>query len=341
MTRLFTDGAERGDLLTYGSNTGGTVVCVSDIKRSGNYSYRIEGGANTAGGWIQKPVTPVTEIFVRFGFYLLKNENVGDICLFLDGTTVKWSLGLNLSSRVFTAKINGSIVATGTINYVLSQWCLVEIHIKVADSGGIFQTKIDGILDIDYSGDTEPSTSSDIDIVRLYKWDSTPYPGKFLYIDDIAINDTNGTSDNSWCGDGKIIMLMPNAVGDVTQLDASIGDNYSCVDERPHNSDTDYVEGILLDYYDLYNMQDSPIPSGSTIHRVWVTAIAKNTVAAGGKAQIGFKTEGTETWTDDLTLTASYDCYDSPYYSTNPVTTSGWLSSEINSLQVGFKIRGD
>lgn len=40
-------------------------------------------------------------------------------------------------------------------------------------------------------------------------WIDTPGDAKTLYLDDMALNDSTGGSNNSWCGDGKIVLMKP------------------------------------------------------------------------------------------------------------------------------------
>jgi hypothetical protein len=39
--------------------------------------------------------------------------------------------------------------------------------------------------------------------------DSISNPGGFVYVDDVAVNDDQGTDQNSWPGEGKIVLLKP------------------------------------------------------------------------------------------------------------------------------------
>ena len=103
------------------------------------------------------------------------------------------------------------------------------------------------------------------------------------YFDDIAVNDTTGGSQNSWCGSGKVIALYPNAAGDANAwLDTSLGagttNNYTLVDEIPPNN-TDYVQSGVLNSVDMYNVSPSGIGSADTVSLVALDTRFSNLVA--------------------------------------------------------------
>lgn len=339
MTRIFTDGAERGDNLFWDYLIGGAVITgganTADF-RSGAWGYRFPHSSSNGNGY--KNFTAVDEGFWRIGWKISHNENAQHNVQLRTSTTNLVSICLDTANYHFQVAVNGTAVATGTFTYVLNTWYLLELHAKISDASGVIQLKVDGVLDIDYSGDTLTGANTTFDNIYFVTNSSTD--GGILFVDDLAFNDVAGAVDNSWPGDGRIIMLLPNAAGDVTQLTPSTGANYTCVDERPHNSDTDYVEGGTLDTYDLYNLAASGLVTGSIINRVWVTAVARDTVANGGKVKIGMKTEGTEYFGDDLTLTTGYLSVDGPEQLVNPQTGVAWTIAELDALQAGFKVRG-
>ncbi len=330
MARIFTDGAEMGNA-DFWTAKGPNFNCDSNIKRSGAYSYHHENGAN----WAYKSFTAISEGYLRMGFYSSEiNRWDGHILQFRKGSTVMLDLRKRTDFKI-DVKIGTSTVATTAKVFNNSTWYLFEIRYKVDDSAGFVQIKVDGTLEIDYSGDTKPGGDTAFDNLYLGIEDYV-----HNYHDDLALNDTSGTEDNSWCGDGRVMMMKPNSAGDQTQLTPSAGSNYQCVDDVPPNGDTDYVEGGTVDNYDLYHLTASGLASGSTILRVWPVANARDTVANGGKIKLGLKTNSTEYWGDDITLSTTYQNVGGTIHKTNPNTSAAWTISELDALQVGVKVRG-
>ena len=65
-----------------------------------------------------------------------------------------------------------------------------------------------------------------------------------VYVDDLAVNDDQGSDQNSWVGEGKVILLKPTA-------DSAIGSGW----EAPQTSGSDTT--------DIYTAIDTTRPSGS------------------------------------------------------------------------------
>lgn len=334
MTRLWTDGAEDPAGLAVLSGYTGTAIATSPV-RSGVYAYRVSGSSS-----MYRNFSDLSEGYFRVGWYAKSNTDVYKSVRFRNGTTELITMGLSTTDKHFRVLIGGSVVATGTFAYNTFTYYALEFRIKIDDTAGVVQLKVDGVIDIDYTGDTKPGTATAINNLLLASNNDFPDPISEMYFDDLAINDTTGTVDNSWCGDGRVIYLAPNAAGDTTQLTPSAGANYAAVDDRPHDSDSTYVEGSTVDNRDLYNLAASGLAAGSTIGRVIPIASAKDTVANGGKIKLGLKTSTTEYFGDDLTLTTGYTPQYGSQYLTNPLTGNPWTIAELDALQMGVKVRG-
>lgn len=324
MARLFTEGLEMADPLAFHS-VYGAVTFTTATKRSGAYGLQL----GYRDSWAKVDITDTNELFIRLPI----NAASGIMLYWLSDVTTSMGYISANASHLMEVRVGTTLVATGAKVLSTSGWDLVEIRIKIADSGGIIQTKVNGIDDINYSGDTKPSTATNISFIQFF--------GNGHVFDDIAINDTSGAVDNSWCGDGHVIALVPNVNGDLSQLTGSDGnstDNYLLVDETPSNSDTDYVEGSTVDEKDLYNLAASGL-SNVNISRVWGESRSKDTVTAGGLLAITIKTEGTEYDSGDIALSTSYTAIKGPEYLVNPQTGIAWTVAELDALQVGPKTR--
>lgn len=327
MTRIFTEGFESGDALFF------TYVGEAEIsatkKRSGNYSVATINSASVP--W--KSVSAVDEAYFRFARTQPAWGGTANIFAWYSGANLLGRINADANRYLTICNSAGTVLATGTIHQNENVWYVIEVHIKIADAG-IIEVKVDGILDVTYSGDTKPGVDATFN--KLFYWSNNNY------FDDIAMNDTNGILDNSWCGDGRVIALIPNGNGDLSQLTNSAGtsiDNYSYVDEQPANT-TDYVEGSVVDNKDLYNLT----PCGftfETIKRVWTESRSLDTVAAGGLIAHTIKTHSTEYDSADMQLMNTYY----PFISSgsgwvvNPNTGNPWTVAELDALQAGPKTR--
>jgi hypothetical protein len=334
MARIFTEGFEMQDELFW------TYVGVGDSLSSAHIrSGLVSWSANSLGQTpSMKQIAPLTELYLRFAYYTASNAQ--EIFAFGHTPTEKMcsinaigSIGIGIV--LFDAGGNPTEVARGTTPISLNEWHLVEIHIGVANVGGIVEVRIDGVLDVTFTGDT--FTASSADIVYLMFGDNATE-----YFDDLALNDLAGGVDDSWCGDGRIILLRPNANGDLSQLtgsDANQVDNYLLVDDIPADGDTTYVEGATVDEKDLYNLSPSNL-ANVTIFRVYAEARAKDTVAAGGLISLVVKTHAVEYAGPDVELLSVYNkrIFGTEYL-VNPQTGLAWTVAELDALQVGPKTR--
>ena len=326
MASLWTDGAEFGDVLFW--DTPSTLATTTTNPRSGVYCY-------TMGGYvpIQKNIPNLTEFYLRAAWresgYSTDYRSPG----WMNGATELGSVRVNVSTHfveIYTG--TGTLVDTGTIALTAGTMYLIEVHVKIDDTVGAIDVKIDGIADASFAGDTKPGAAT---------YDGIWWSGastQTFQLDDLALNDTTGGVDDSWCGDGKVVILLPNAAGDVTQLTPSAGDNYAAVDDIPHDTDTTYVESSTQNQYDLYNLSASGL-SGVTIRRVWAEARARDTVAEGGLLALGLKTVSTEYWGDDLNMLTTYNDYRGTVHTINPNTLAAWTVAQLDALQVGVKVR--
>lgn len=334
MARIFTDGGELGNTMLWTSSPG-----VSAGGRSGSYYYRLIGlgAGNQQSGYFD--FSARSEIYFRVGFMWGTPYSPNEKWIQLrSGANTIFSFDMDTATNLPRFYVGTTtLVLTGITTILQNTWSLLEVHLKIADSGGIIEAKVDGISQGTFTGDTKPG--ADTTVGRCYVAPCGSAGGSYCSYDDFAINDINTSNDNSWCGDGHIIMILPTAAGDVTQLTPSSGSsNWSLVDERPP-SGADYVTGSAVDSYDLYNLSDVAL-TGNTITRIIPMSVSVNNIASGGRISLGIKPSGgSEDWSPDRQLTLAYNDYVGSEYLLNPNGNVPWDTTSINSLQVGVKIR--
>jgi hypothetical protein len=180
--------------------------------------------------------------------------------------------------------------------------------------------------------------------VRLFGSQSAS-DGSYAYFDDIAINDCNGSEDNSWCGNGYIIALTPDGTvtNQLTGSDGDTTDNHLLVDEIPYDSDTSYVGGVTADLKDIYDMSACGLAADSKIERVWTETRAKTgnyapakQAAAIIKPSGGAEIESLSTYLGDgyakrVIRTAALTI--------NPVDNEPFTVTDVDAIQAGVIIK--
>jgi len=339
MARVFTDGAEMGDLLFFNSVASNFAVS-SAQKRSGDYSYQVPGSGSTPSA--TKDITGISEGYLKFGWRPVNgNSPNGKVLTWgTTGGTELGSLRYSSASKQFSLYTStGTWVANGTIVIpALDAWYLIELYIKIADAGAL-ALKIDGVADSTcvFSGDTKPG--ADTTFSRLiYRVEAA---GQQCFFDDLALNDTAGATDNSWCGEGGVIAFDPNESDDDANQwlgqDGNNDDNHLNVDEEPSDGDTTYNEASTSGYLDLYQLGDASL-SGKTIRRVFVEARARDTVAAGGQIKLDIKPGSTLYKSSAISLLTTYSRIVGPEYTTNPDDSNPWEDADIDGMQIGQEV---
>jgi len=340
MARIFTDGAEFGDMLFWNGGTSGTADVSSVVKRTGNYSYTSNSSGANSGEMVRLLDSAISAGYLRFGLNIAPGGGENTILKFRKGSTVIDSLRYDESVNLLKAYRGdaANLLGTSSIPLLDNTWHLIEIYLNIHDTTGVFDVKIDGTAAITAENvDTKPGADADFDNLSFL----TPAGSfEFMYLDDLALNDTTGGSDNSWCNDGYVIAIDPDGNGDVSQLtnsNATSVDNYSYVDETPPDGDTSYVEGTTAGHQDLYTIADYS-GTGKTIRRVFVESRAKSTGAVGDLMKLILKTGGTVYASSDISLGAAYTAVVGTDHTVNPATAVAWVEADIDALQIGEEV---
>jgi len=334
MTRLFIDGGEFGDTLFWSSL--GQLDADNGVfttqKRSGAYSYAINGTEGHVR-WLEKQFTAISEFYYRFAVWPTASQNTDiSICIAKSGSTQIGYLKVSSDGKLHVY-VNATEVTTSTLTVPKGNWTLIEWHLKIADSSGVSEVKIDGVLDPTYTGDTKPGSETTVDRVRhcSYAWERT-------YYDDIAMNDTvntDGKNDNSWPGDGRIEILVPSGNGTLSQWtgsDSNSTDNYQLIDDIPASS-TDYVQDSTPGNKDRYAITDFTA-TGKQILRVWSEARAIDTVPEGAQMKIGLRVSSTDYMSSAISLPTTYNIVKGNEYKVNPDDSSAWEDADIDGIEL-------
>jgi hypothetical protein len=357
MARLLTCGWETGLANEGGAATNGgsgasvpAIVTSNPSPRSGSYCLKCVSGGST-NAYSQERVTlpgnPV-EILGRALFLQVSKGGVSN-----DGI-VRCSDSAGTSHIYLTADPSsgaikayrgtmhtGTLLATGSAPSTVDEWNLIEFRVSIDDSTGVVQVKLNGDMVIDFAGDTRNGGNAEIGFV-----DFGCYTGSSLNasptvsFDDVAINDTAGDVQNSWPGDGAVLLLKPSGNGNSSQLVGSDGnqvDNYALVDEVPANS-ADYVASSTADQQDTYALEDVGDPYKSVI---LAQPIAYAALAAAGTGALRTVVRAGETdYADeaDRSLGTSYQFIRGDVRYTHP-SGAAWSLANFNAIESGPRVR--
>ena len=333
--------------------TTGSPSISTTTKRSGAAALRCNPSAATA--FIRHQYSsgePTADFYIRFYLYIATAPASLSKILFLYDTS--WfdnvaSIRIN-SDRTLELWDDHNNVQLGSDSSALNigQWYRIELFVDGNGSGNCdaLTARIDGaqFATGTISGIVSQPNRLDIGAVSSQTSD--------LYFDDIAINDSTGSNQNSWPGEGKIVHLYPNAAGDNAMGNSgpTTGQTaYTMVDEKPTPNDaTDYWE--LINNNDILDVSceassTAGIGSSDTITLVQVGIRHRAETASSGslkpriKSQSGGTVASGTTFThNDTTWRTNGDAAPRNYKLTSytdPQAGGSWTPSLLDTMQIG------
>jgi len=323
MARIFIDGFEAGDLKLWDIVFGTPVLASSISGMDNTYCMQM---TTSAQQYVSKNLTAATEYYIAFRYRPSGVYSGQRLIVFYNGTTKLGSVRRNNSTLVLGVYSSGDgLLASSTAQINTNTTYLIEIRFKPNTSGGIWQVKINGVLDIDYSGNT--GNASNINKLSIGAADGTP--PTYAYFDNIVVDDA------AWPGDTRIQAIKPTGAGASTQWIPSAGNNYDCVDEIPP-SETDYISTNTTGDLDQYAADDLT-GNIANIKCVQVQALAKAEGApTPNNLQLVVRTGGSNFVSGDKEVpSVSKQLYE--LWEDNPNTLAAWLESEVNAMEIGVK----
>ena len=316
---------------TGGVNGGGALKCEQDdlhlrkqVRSSGTLDYM-----RVAFWFYSTGTAAATDSFVAY----LDSGMTSWVGLGIknDGTIV--ACGAKLTSSTLTS----SVLATGTANICDSTWHFVEHYIKIAGVGsGRHKVIVDGVVDIDYTGNVESIYSFDPYIVEFYTNDTDGTYDDIIVWDDEAGDSFTGEFGVTY----RIDTLFPSGNGDSSQFvgsDADSTDNYLLVDETALDT-ADYVGSPTTGNSDLYAFDNLSGTPSSVFAAVVSAQIAIDSAGAEG-FRLNAKSSSTTTNGSDLVSDSVAYKLVQQAFTTDPATSTAWIGSGIDSAQFGIEKR--
>jgi hypothetical protein len=354
MARIFMDGGEllRTDGFNLLERTGlpsPTVNFDRTVKRGGVASFAM-GSAGTIGLGVFFGVSyPALYLKAAFKFNS-RGANWPWIGILSAGNSSGWgptvaynglgSFGLFAGCRYnfnLTYTPEQTMWGAGSTVFDPNAWHIVELFVDGANGQAIL--KVDGVTQAAKTGGLGSGfTSFDR---FMFGIGNLGYGGHAsAWFDDIAVNDTSGPTENSWCGPGGIYLLKPNADQSPLEWSPSAGTtHYTLVDETPVDIN-DYIYAETPGTADRFGLSDLP-PQAREVRAV---------------QPIGYfaLTESGEAWVR-MRLVSGASSYDAgtaylvtvhpnaehrrfAILSQSPFTGSAWTPSEVNDLSLQVEI---
>lgn len=318
MARLWSDGAEHGDILrgdSWSAENGLSVVSAGTSGATiGNYSYYLANTPSEAS--CTHTMIGIDNFYFRCRYKIHGSHAI--YFQFKDVTGVQLQITPDSSTGFYKIEGSGMSAAYSSgHSLVADTWYLFELYYDAINNPGTqhITIKQDGIVVYDFQGSGDMNSAT---IVRVQ--------GDQMWFDDIALNSLTGGNDNTWPGASGFIGLPADSNGTTNQFAPLSGSNYQNV-SIPAN-DATYNTGTA-GQTDEYNLSTTTL-GAYLVQRVFVMARAKN--AASGSANIGLRTHSVN-YTASKSLPTSFGWVIGTEYLTNPNTNVTWTQSELDALQ--------
>lgn len=323
MARIFIDGFEAGEHDMWDAENNAIVISSAGLNMDGDYCLDLNGTSE----YIEKNITADDEMYIAV---LWRSTNSGNskgiISFFKDGTLLV-SIQRNAVSNLIEAYRGSTLVDTGSASVTVGSTYLIEVRVKIHDSTGRIQVKVDGISDIDFTGDTKPGADTQFNRIRLGA--PTGLIHGIAYFDNLIMDDA------TWIGDTKIQKILPTGAGNSTGWTPSAGNNWACVDERPP-SDVDYVSINANDITDTYTAANMAGSIGS----VKCVQIQSRTESEGAPTPTNLKLVVRSGAADYLSGNKAVPVIPKGLHNlweTNPADSLAWEEADVNAMEIGIK----
>lgn len=324
MARIFIDGFESGGIDLWDAVNNATITSAAGLDMDGGYCLDLNSGNEYA----EKNIDAVDEMYFAFKYHPTSDSSSEQILTLYNGSVPLVNITRVPDGEIEAFRGESDLLATGSITPIEDATCLIEIHVSIHDSSGRIEVKVNGILDIDFTGDTKPDANTQFDKVRLGHGSRT---GDYsnAYYDNFIMDDA------AWIGDTKIQAIAPSAGGNAANWSPSTGANFQCVDEIPA-SDVDYVSvntNNVIDTYAMSNMTGSP----DTVKCIQVQS---RTESDGTPTPTNLQLVIRPDTTDYVSSSKAVAVSPKGLYHiwmTNPEDSQVWETSDVNGLEVGIK----
>jgi hypothetical protein len=311
------------------SNISGFVVATAQTGRDG-----VGRGVSFTTAASVALAAPVSTIIIGIGIWSSSVAAVTLVSLYGDAnTTAHVVIGLNGSGQVTATRgVSGTLLATGSTVLAASAWHWIEIKATIADAGGICIVKVDGLTEINFTGDTKNAgTLTTFSTVRLNSGGPR--------FDDLVICDATGSAPfNDFFGEKVIKVKRPTGNGATNQWVGSDGnstDNYLLVDDPPPVSSTDYTGSATATERDLYAMSAvTGLVSVDAIQNI--AYVAKSDVGARSFKTVTRNADGAVTASPAVALTTTYTLMAGSIELADP-SAAAWTTSNVNTIHAGVE----
>lgn len=252
------------------SNSPSNTTISSSTVKSGTYALRVNPTASTGQSiYTYKSVDTQGSFFYRFYFRIATAPGATtEVFATRSESALFRVVGFRLTSSRTLELYNfedSAQVGSASSALALNTWYRVELSVNTTT---LASTTLDALVDgVSFASGTVnlANAQSHIQFGVISTSVTTD-----LFFDDLAVNDSTGSFQNSWPGEGKIIHLTPNAdyAHGFLKSGGGAGDatNYQELDEITPDDATTYLKANGSSMEDYSNLTATGLSVGDTIN---------------------------------------------------------------------------
>ncbi len=258
---------------------------------------------------------------------------------FLEGITVHVMIKFTLANGTIEVERSGGgfIATSSTSAYPLNAWFHIEVKIKIHDTTGTAQIRIDGVDVINETG-LDTRNGGTAGLIDLVTFGSAESNSAILRINDIFILNEQGSAPlNDLIGPHTIESLRADGAGNYTNWDPLAGTNWEAVDDpidAVHDGDATYVETTVAER-DSYTFE--ALVSGEDPIAVQAKATSRFT---GTQQDFNTFLRRSSTDNDGPTETGNASAYADraiKIWETDPIAAAAWTKANLEATEFGIR----
>lgn len=258
-------------------------------------------------------------------------NNSGRLVEFFDLSNLQFYVNYDSVGMPVMYLGNDSFIGAGSSNIPYQTWSYIEFKLTTSNTTGSIQLKLNGELIFSSSNiDTQVTANSYVNRFNIKTGNEA------VFIDDLYLCDSTGTSNNDFLGDVQIRSVKPIANGNYSDFNPLSGQNYTNLDENPTDNDTTYNESSVLNDTDTFDFENITDPNISILG-IQNSVSARKTQPGIRKISSVLRTNSTDYTTNEQPIADDYTIIDT-MYEKNPNTNALWTQTEVNNAELGYKI---
>lgn len=312
----------------YNDSGGSSGITTMTGRRGGSTAFLFRSSVD----WLSLTLDNQSTWIVGMALYLYGSES-SDFVRFYDPDGNTQCYVAITAAGIINLYRGTTLLASSTNALAVGSWNFIEVKLTIADSGGIFEVRVNESVWVTFTGDTKQSSSQTTANRILFSSRSTD-----CGFDDLYICDGTGSVNNTYLGDVRIDTVRPTGAGNYTEFGhQGSTNNWDNVDDTTIDSDSSYNYSNTVGQRDTYDCSNLPVISGS-IFGVQVNMVARKDDAGGRTLRSLTRVASTDYEGTSQNIGTDYRNY-RQIIEQNPNTSATWTESDINGAEFGYKVQ--